>query len=246
MTGWIKLWNKITHWEWYTNGNTFRLFLHLLIRANYQDKKWHGIVIKRGQIVTSIKKLSEELRLSVQQTRTAISNLQSTKEITIETTNRYSLITVENYEKYQDTTIENNKQDNKQVNKQPNKQITSNLTTTKEERIKEDINNKKEKYKKEKSIDQLITELPIGLQGVFKDFIEMRKQLKAPVKTQRQFTLLANKLNDLSGGDTETGKRIIEQSIMNGWKSLYEVKEKKKPISFTDAAEELRRLGYGN
>ena len=80
--GWIKIWRKIKNWEWYQDANTFRLFFHLLISVNYEDKKWQGTLIKRGQILTSIRKLSTELKLTVQQTRTALSNLQTTHEIT--------------------------------------------------------------------------------------------------------------------------------------------------------------------
>ena len=48
--GWLKLHRKISEWEWYTDGNTFRLFLHLLLNANFEDKKWKGITIKKGEL----------------------------------------------------------------------------------------------------------------------------------------------------------------------------------------------------
>ena len=238
MSGYIKLWRKMTEWEWYTDTNTKAVFLHLLLTANHKDNKWRGIEIKRGQRLTSRSKLAEELGLSEQNIKTAIKHLKSTHEITCQATKKYTIVTLCNYNDYQDDARESNQQ----ANPQANRQVTTNKN------VKNDKNEqyKKEKDKKEKSINELITELPMGIQGVFKEFVEMRKSIKAPVKTHRQFTLLVNKLNDLSGGDIEKGKRIIEQSIMNGWKSLYEVKETNKPISFMDAAEELKRLGYGN
>ena len=33
MSGWIKLHRKITEWEWYSDANTFRVFMHLLLTA---------------------------------------------------------------------------------------------------------------------------------------------------------------------------------------------------------------------
>ena len=46
---WIKIYRSLLDWEWYDDINTCRLFIHLLLTANYEDKKWHGMVIKRGQ-----------------------------------------------------------------------------------------------------------------------------------------------------------------------------------------------------
>lgn len=140
MNGWIKLWSKITEWEWYSNGNTFRVFLHLLLKANFKDKNWHGITIRRGQVVTSVANLGRELGLTVQQTRTALSNLQKTNEITIKSTNKYSLVTVENYERYQCQPSEEQQTNNNQPNNQTNNQTTNNLTTTEEGRREEEKN----------------------------------------------------------------------------------------------------------
>lgn len=57
---------KLINWEWYQDGNTCRLFIHLLLLANYEDKYWQGQLIKRGQLVTSLEHLSDDLGLSVQ------------------------------------------------------------------------------------------------------------------------------------------------------------------------------------
>ena len=120
----IVLNRKILKWGWYDDINTTRLFLHLLLIANWEDKAWHGEVIKRGQVVTGRKKLSKETKLTEQQVRTSLNKLISTNEITIKKTNKYSVITINNYSKYQDY----NQQSNQQItNKQPtnNQQITT-------------------------------------------------------------------------------------------------------------------------
>ena len=126
MEGWITLHRKILNWQWYHNTNVFRVFMHLLLNANYEDKYWNGIIIKRGQVVTSIRNISKETGLSIQHTRTAITNLQKTKEITIKTTNKYSLVTIEKYNDYQNKSVENNTQINTQkFDELTNKQHTS-------------------------------------------------------------------------------------------------------------------------
>ena len=104
MGNWIKLFRKFKEWEWYDNSNVKVLFLELLLTVNYEDKTWHGIEIKRGQILTGIEELGKRVGLNRQQTRTAIDKLTSTKEITKVSTPLYTIITVNNYGKYQDVT----------------------------------------------------------------------------------------------------------------------------------------------
>lgn len=99
---WVKIDRNILDWEWYQNANTMRLFIHLILKANIKDCRFEGIVVRRGQLVTSYPKLSQELSLSVQAARTAVSHLKSTGEITVRRYPNFSLITVVNYDRYQD------------------------------------------------------------------------------------------------------------------------------------------------
>ena len=98
---WILLYKKFLNWEWYDHPPTKDVFLHCLLTANFMDESWKGQIIKRGQFPTSVEKLATILGLSNKQTRTALKNLQTTDEISIQTTNRYSIITVKNYDYYQ-------------------------------------------------------------------------------------------------------------------------------------------------
>lgn len=100
-TGWISLYRKFTEWEWYDCANVKGLFIHCLLKANRNTHLWRGVQIKEGQFVTSLERLSSELGMSVQQVRTALSKLKSTNEISVKSTNAYSMITVNNYAKYQ-------------------------------------------------------------------------------------------------------------------------------------------------
>ena len=117
MEGWIKIHRKMVDWEWYDDINTKVLFLHLLLTANHKEKNWRGITILRGQKLTSLQHLAEETKLTVMQVRTSLNKLKSTNEITIKTTNKNTLITIEKYSNYQDKDEENNKQNNKRRNK---------------------------------------------------------------------------------------------------------------------------------
>jgi len=99
--GWIKIHRKILEWEWYDDINTKVLFIHLLLTANHEDKKWRGILIKRGQKLTSLAHLAEETRLSVKNVRTSLTRLISTKEVANHSTSKYRIVTVNSYDDYQ-------------------------------------------------------------------------------------------------------------------------------------------------
>ena len=118
MKGSIKLHRSIMSWEWYKEPNTMRLFIHCLLKAQYQDSKFKGLTIKRGSFITGRNILGQELGLTPQQVRTILNKLKETEEINISSTTRGTLIEVVNYESYQvsDTPI-------KPITKAPRKTI---------------------------------------------------------------------------------------------------------------------------
>jgi len=125
MEWYIKLHRQLIKWQRYQDGNTLRLFLHLLLKANHKDWYWMWVKILRWQYITWRTALAKDLKLSEQQVRTSLDKLKKSQNITIKTTNKYSIIEIQNYNNYQD----NNQQDNQQItNKEPtnNQQITTN------------------------------------------------------------------------------------------------------------------------
>lgn len=128
LNGYIKLYRKLIQWGWYQDNVVKSLFLHCLLTASFKDFAWMGRNLKAGQFVTSRKHLAEDLGFTEMQIRTALKKLESTEEITIETTNRFTIITVMNWENYQSDNDTNNQVFNQQItNKQPtdNQQITN-------------------------------------------------------------------------------------------------------------------------
>lgn len=166
--GHIIIHRKIIDWEWYKNVNTYRVFTHLLYTANWYESEWHGQKIKRGQRVISIKHLSSEVGLTTQQTRTALNNLQKTNEITIKTTNKYSLVTVVNYDIYQ---FNINEITNKITNKITSK-TTNNQQTTQQQINKLNKNKLNNLYKYIKGEEEKFEDLNE------KDLISLRNTLK--------------------------------------------------------------------
>ena len=103
MTGWIKIHRSFLTWEWFDKPEMVQVFVYLLLKANHDAKEWHGMTIERGQIVTSVAKIAQETRLSVRKVRTCLDRLKSTNEVAIETTSKFTLITISKYSTYQDT-----------------------------------------------------------------------------------------------------------------------------------------------
>lgn len=115
------MFRKFIEWEWYNDTNAKSLFLHCLLKANWEDSTWQGILIKKGSFLTGRQKLAKELNLTEMQIRTALKKLKSSNEITVKSTNEYSIITVNNWASYQD---------NQQNNQQNVQKITSEITST--------------------------------------------------------------------------------------------------------------------
>jgi len=101
MNGFIKIHRSLLEWEWWDDKNTFRLFMTILLLANWKDKKWHGKTIPRGSFWTSLETLSKKSGLTFKQTRTSLNKLISTGEVTSKGANDGRLITVVNYDLYQ-------------------------------------------------------------------------------------------------------------------------------------------------
>lgn len=238
---WIKIHNKLLDWEWASCPETMALWIHILLRANYEDKRWQGITIPRGSFVTSVDNLASTTGLSAQQVRTSLKRLISTSEITSKSTNRFTIITVCKYDSYQLNEESINKQNNKPNNNQAtNEQQTDNkqITTT------ADIKNTRYKESISSDIDEKVSELESAakkvtcqkrdaldtsfvdeeLRPIFMRFLEMRKKIGKPLKTPKGIKDRYNNLIKLSGGDTALAIAIAEQTLSHEWQDFYELK----------------------
>ena len=86
--------------------------------------------------------------------------------------------------------------------------------------------NKKEKSKKRKTFDDVLSENHFSkeLEGTIKDFMDMRKTIKKPMTTKALELLIRNleKLTNLE----EEKIAILNQSIEYGWQTVYPLKRK--------------------
>ncbi|APC41549.1 phage replisome organizer N-terminal domain-containing protein [Clostridium estertheticum] len=113
-----------------------------------------------------------------------------------------------------------------------NAPVTKCNTEIREKRKELDIEleielDKKKKPTTKHSLNLLISDYTNNeeLKNTIINFIEMRKAVKA-APTNKALTLILNKLNKLANNDNDK-IAIVEQSIMNSWKGIFEIKEGK-------------------
>lgn len=141
MAGFIKLHRKITEWGWYRDTNTKVVFIELLLRANFKDTYFMGRLIPRGSIAIKNSDLCHSLNLSRMQIRTALEHLKSTGEITTDSTSKYTLVNVHNYDLYQGFEESKQPADNQQTtSKQPadNQPIEEEVKKSRSQEVKKD------------------------------------------------------------------------------------------------------------
>ena len=127
--GWIKLHRSIMDWEWFADAETLKLFLYLLLTANYENRMWKDITIQRGQLVISTEDLAQRLKSTRQKIRTQLKRLETSGTIALQATNKFTLVTICNYDNYQESSEAEQPTDNQQTNQQITSKTTNTLTS---------------------------------------------------------------------------------------------------------------------
>ena len=101
--GYVRVFRSMLDWEWYDDTACVRLMLHLLLSVNWEAKQWHGQTIHPGQLVTSMDKLAESLGTTRSAIRRTIDKLKLSGELTIQTNNHWTTVTLGNWAEYQES-----------------------------------------------------------------------------------------------------------------------------------------------
>ena len=122
-------------WQWYTDANMVRVFIHLLLSAAHEDgMKQRGIEVRRGQAVIDTTDLAEALMIGRHAVRICLDKLKETGEITITTTRGrmgYTVVTICNYDNYQSVSKSNSGQFRANLTANLAANLTSNSTSDK-------------------------------------------------------------------------------------------------------------------
>lgn len=102
--GWIKLSRSLLDWRWFHDGNTLKVWLFLLLRANIEPGVFKNVPLARGQLATSYNTIAAQTGMTYEQARTAIAHLKGTGEITVLRRSNFLVISIEKYDLYQYST----------------------------------------------------------------------------------------------------------------------------------------------
>ena len=219
LNGYVKLYRKLIQWGWYQDNVVKSLFLHCLLMASFKDFSWKGNQLKAGQFITSYKSLADELGFTVQQVRTAIKKLESTEEITSKSTNKFTVITVLNWDNYQIDDTDSNTVINNQIT---NNQQTNNNQITNNQQHRKNVKN----VKKSKNVKNSSSAAAPQLSDILNFIAEKSLNVDG-----EKFFLHYSKNNWV----TKDGKPITDwKSLLQNWSDT----EKKDPVTYPG--------GYGN
>ena len=149
MSRWIKLYEGLLQWRWAHKPEYMAFVVHCLLRASPTAKKWENFEMERGSFICGREDFAKEVGISVQTYRTILKNLQECEFLTAKSTNKGTIITICNYDSYQEVKRQNNQRltnDSPSPNQQltndspsPNQQLTT-IIEYKNNRIKDSKN----------------------------------------------------------------------------------------------------------
>ena len=115
--GFIKVWRKTVDAGWLQNHKLCAFWLWCLLKATHKEYDLiigcQQVHLMPGDFVFGLNKASEELAMSIRSIRTIINFLKKSQNLTIKTTNKFSIISIVNWDIYQQTETTIDKQNDK-------------------------------------------------------------------------------------------------------------------------------------
>jgi len=152
MEGWIKIHRNLLNWQYANSAEHLAVFITLLLRANFKTSTWRGIDLMPGQIITGRKQLSDWTGIPECRIRAVLRSLRDGNEIDQQTTNKYSIITITNWDKYQ--------QDHQQTTNKPPTNHQQTATSKNVKNVKKERTNIAEQNVFESPLNYLFSDYP--------------------------------------------------------------------------------------
>jgi len=202
--GFIKIWRKLEDSAIYDDNVLIGVFIKLLIDVNWKEKKtiFNGkeLIIPRGSLVFGRKKFALKYRLNENTLYKKIKILEKAGICNIKCNNRFSIISIINYNSYHDENIEHNSQRNNclTTTEQPHNSHVTHLKKLKKlEEVKRNI------YVFDfDTIYKIYPRQEGGLVGIAK--------LKKSIKTQEQYDALKNGVENYTDAKVDSEMKYIK------------------------------------
>ena len=226
----IKIHREIVDSQVWCHQGMLKFWIWLLLKANYKDgfaaiKIGNGIKsvkVNRGQLLFGRDKADSELDIDGSTLYKWLKKFQEWEQIKIESNSHYSLITIANYNDYQDILTATEQPSNSQVTatEQPSNTSKEVLEVKESKEVKEEV------------------QTPFDL--LWFKWTDYRTAIKKPIKPV-SMELAKKELQDLSGGNFELAEKIVNQSIAKSWQGLFELKNSKN-VTEEPVGKKLRTL----
>ena len=221
--GYVKLWRRSIDNGWLQNHLLWSFWCWCLLKASHKQKEitvgFQRVVLEPGQFVFGRNNAAKELRASPQNIRTCVQTLTKTQNLTIKSTNKFSIISIINWDSYQ--------QDENKINHQVNKPLTSNQPATNHKQECKALKNEKNKEKiivsayTPPSGDELQSNGHAWIDAAaWDEWVEHLKQKKC-----KPTELAIKKQLALLFAHKSIHRNIIEKSITSNYQGLFAPKQ---------------------
>jgi hypothetical protein len=141
--GYVKLWRKAIDTGWLKSHKLWAFWSYCLLKATHKDHEvlvgFQKVQLLCGQFIFGRKVASVETGLSEQEIRTLLKHLEKLGNLTSKPTNKYTIITIENWADYQE-------EEQKSTSKSTRRQPASNQHLTTYKHINTETQKEKELY----------------------------------------------------------------------------------------------------
>lgn len=184
-------------------------WIDLLLLANHKQSYFEirgiGVPVNRGQLAYSQKTLAQRWRWSINRVKRYLHGLKMDAQIDYQNTNVTTLITILNYDTYQNMNPQTNPQT--QTKRKPNGLHTKN----------------------EKNDNKDISEcFSADFKPIIEKWLSYKSETNKPYKSQQSINAMAEDLLKLSNNNPVKAMKIVDQSIKNNWAGLFQLGEEKK------------------
>lgn len=234
--GWILLHRKLLKNPVFLKPELLQLFVYCLLKANHKESEiiFNGKMqtVKRGSFITGRKSMALELKQNEASTYKRLKILENLEFLNIKSNNKFSTVTVVNYDLYQQDNLKSNSKSNNQVTTREQPSNTNNNDNNIDTNVS--INKREEKNKTNEELEKSSNKGNIPYQKI-KDLYnnntlsfskvklltdERKKRIKARWNTDKEFQSLDFWLNlflRAEKSDFLTGRKRTYNSKYPNW-----------------------------